>query len=388
MRIKKFFEPEIIFIFSYIFFLLSAFISYRVVQIRRFLISAFEEPTAYAYALTIFGLFMILIFIKTGKKIELKKEYKGFILLLVFIFAFFSVYLTLKIGYFLSFLIAFAYIALLYSISERLDLGIAAVFSAFLAFLSAFLSFYFSGSGFINPELRGEIAVSIYRAAFHGFAVFSSALAVAFFKRKRAFSLISLLSIIAIFSGFKSDAIAIILSSAIAALLLEKISIRELAVAALSIFLILTIASSYIALKTYAVWKIPPYLYPLYRFGFTFSVFSRIVSISMPLGYLRGKAIKDTTQHIVSIAVLNYEKPHIITSTLFGPLTLDFGIFGIILASLFIGLYLGLMSRRRNKLGIALYSMAIVHVLILIEVGLQLASILFLLSMLYLSLSE
>ncbi|RMF91096.1 MAG: hypothetical protein D6733_02180, partial [Methanobacteriota archaeon] len=79
-----------------------------------------------------------------------------------------------------------------------------------------------------------------------------------------------------------------------------------------------------------------------------------------------------------------YTEPHIITSTLFGPLTLDFGIAGTLLTALFVGLYLGAM-KKDTALQTCLYAMALTHVLILIEVGLQLSSVMFLLSMLYLS---
>jgi uncharacterized membrane protein len=89
----------------------------------------------------------------------------------------------------------------------------------------------------------------------------------------------------------------------------------------------------------------------------------------------------------VSTAVLGYSEPHIITSSLFGPLTLDFGVIGTILTAVFIGVYLGAM-KKGTTLRTCLYAMALTHVLVLIEVGLQLSSIMFLLSMMYLSVSE
>jgi uncharacterized membrane protein len=112
-----------------------------------------------------------------------------------------------------------------------------------------------------------------------------------------------------------------------------------------------------------------------------------VVDISLPLGALKGGAILDTTQMIVSTAVLGYEVPHIITSTLFGPLTLDFGVVGTLLTALFVGVYIGTL-KTDSTLRTCLYAMALTHILVLIEVGLQLSSIMFLLSMLYLSVDE
>jgi uncharacterized membrane protein len=254
------------------------------------------------------------------------------------------------------------------------------------AVLSA-LSILFRGVPILNAAAREATAVSTSRALFHGFGVFAGTLMVGFHERKKAALAVATLAFAGILSGFKSDAIAIILSAVIAGLLLGKITIRASAFAVFAIAFILTGISTYIALVAHGVWNIPPYLYPFYRFGFTFSVFSKITDMAFPFGALEGRAILNTTQEIVSTAVLGYSEPHIITSSLFGPLTLDFGVIGTILTAVFIGVYLGAM-KKGTTLRTCLYAMALTHVLVLIEVGLQLSSIMFLLSMMYLSVSE
>ncbi len=243
------------------------------------------------------------------------------------------------------------------------------------------------GIPILSSAAREKTAVSAGRALFHGFGVFAGALFVGFYSKRKAAAAVTVLVIAGLLSGFKSDAIAIILSASIAGLLLDRINLRALGFTAAAIAFILTGVSTFIALVAHAVWNIPPYLYPLYRFGFTFSVYSKIVETSLPFGALHGLAIMSTTQEIVSTAVLEYSEPHIITSTLFGPLTLDFGIFGIILTALFIGVYLGAM-KKDTTLRTCLYAMALTHVLVLIEVGLQLSSVMFLLSMMYLSIRQ
>jgi uncharacterized membrane protein len=83
--------------------------------------------------------------------------------------------------------------------------------------------------------------------------------------------------------------------------------------------------------------------------------------------------------------VLDYSTPHIITSTLLGPGMLDFGLLGIALTAVLLGLYLGATYRAaKSKTQLALYAVALTHSFILVEVGLQLTSFIFFLSLLYL----
>lgn len=385
IRFENLAEPEAAFPLAYFIFLASAFIAYQLPETQRFLLGSFSgRPSFGAYLASMLGVLIMVFFVKVGKKIEIKRS--EILLPVVSFLGFSSVYLTLNIGIIISLFAGLSYAALLFFISRKSEIKSILLVSYSIALISAVFSLY-TGAGVIRPELRGEIAVSAYRAVFHGFAVLSAALLVGFFEKKKAFSGIVLLAFLGMLSGFKSDAIAVIGSAALAGLLLRRISLKELLGAFFSVFLILTLASTYIAKKSYLAWEIHPLLYPVYRFGFTFSVFSKIYEMSMPLGYLHGRAIADTTQRIMSTAVLNYSSPHIITSSLFGPLTLDFGIIGILLTSCFMGTYLGIMNAKKEKPQLCLYSMSLMHALILIEVGLQQASMLFLLSMLYLSLN-
>jgi uncharacterized membrane protein len=122
-----------------------------------------------------------------------------------------------------------------------------------------------------------------------------------------------------------------------------------------------------------------------YRAGVTFGVFSDIVGMSMPFGYLHGNAFLSVSQEIVSTEVLDYSTPHIITSTLLGPGMLDFGLLGVALTTVLLGLYLGAVyGMAKGKTQLAFYSVALTHSFILVEVGLQLTSVIFFLSLLYL----
>ncbi|MFQ5800304.1 MAG: hypothetical protein ACE5HH_01110 [Candidatus Hydrothermarchaeales archaeon] len=381
----KILEAEFAVPAAYLLFLLFAFLSFKIPVTRRYLIDSFSAPPSVeAYLLSLFGIAAFMLSVRIGKRMEVKAGSP--LLLGVFVTTSAVVYLTLNIHILLAILAGSGYAALLFFLSSQQDFKKLTNLVFFLGLLSAF-TILIHGIPLLSATAREAAAVSPSRALFHGFGVFAAALLVGFYDRKKAATAVLVLAIAGLLSGFKSDAIAIIVSASIAGLLLKRITIRAAVAAVLAVGLILTGVSTFIALIAYGTWNIPPYLYPFYRFGFTFSVFSRIADLALPFGLLKGQAILNTTQEIVSTAVLGYHEPHIITSTLFGPLTLDFGILGTLLTAVLIGLYFGAM-KRNTTLQTCLYAMGLTHVLVLIEVGLQLSSVMFLLSMLYLSISE
>ncbi len=380
--LKKALEPEVAVPLAYLIFLFSAYLSFKIPVTSRYLRGSFvSPPTGEAYILSIFAVAFFVLAVKKGRTLKIKQSSP--ILATVFVFTTAVVYLTLRIHPLLAILMGGGYTVLLYYISDQGDLKKLGGLVLVLA-VAAAATTILKGIPILNAAAREEAAVSTTRALFHGLGVFAGTLFVGVYNRKKALSAVAILSIIGLISGFKSDAIAIIVSASIAGILLDRIGMREVSLALISVFLILTGASTFIAQTSYQIWNIPPYFYPFYRFGFTFSVFSKITDIAIPFGSLGGLAFLSTTQEIVSTSVLNYPEPHIITSTLLGPLTLDFGIPGALATAAFVGLYLGAM-RKDSILRKCLYAMALTHVVILIEVGLQLSSIMFLLSMLYLS---
>jgi hypothetical protein len=382
---EKVFEPEYALPLAYLVFLISAFLAFKIPVTSKFLIRSFATtPSLEAYLLSLLGISVIILSIKLGRRVEIRNGWP--ILAGVFVTTTAVVYLTLSIHILLALLMGGGYAVLLYYLSTQSDFNRLTNLIFLLALLSAF-SILVRGIPILSSSAREATAVSTSRALFHGFGVFAGALFIGFYNRRRAVLAVSVLALAGILSGFKSDAIAIILSASIAGLLLKKVSFKAAGLAVLAIGFILTIVSTYIALVAHGVWNIPPYFYPFYRFGFTFSVYSKIVDLAFPFGALGGQAILNTTQEIMSTTVLGYSEPHIITSSLFGPLTLDFGVLGTILTALFVGIYLGAM-KKDSTLRTCLYAMALTHVLVLIEVGLQLSSIMFLLSMMYLSVSE
>lgn len=388
---RKVFSPWTALPSVYVVFLILAYLAYRIPVTAEFLLTprgAFTAPpSSWSYLVSILGLLVFIYSCGLGKKIRI-----GGRVFLVLTGIFLLTALTLKLAFDLHPLVylgvALGYTILLTLVSKSLgEVEKIILASMGLALLFA-MSILFRGIPIVEAEARVSIAVTPARALFHGFGAFSAVMLIVYQPRRLAIPSILVLAFIGVLAGFKSDAVSILVSATIAGLITKRIALKETLGGGLLVILILTLLSNYIAEDAYGGWKIPPYLYPFYRAGFTMGVFSRIVELSMPAGYLRGRALLDVAQRMASTEVLDYREPHIITSTLFGPGMLDFGLLGVVLTALFLGLYLGLMyNSAYTRLQLALYAMALTHVFILVEVGVQLTSIIYLLSLLYLFVS-
>ncbi|MBI5253789.1 MAG: hypothetical protein HY930_05265 [Euryarchaeota archaeon] len=387
-------SPEISVAIVYFVFLFFAFISFKIANTREFLLIPrgyfANAPSFLAYVISLLGVAVLFFSVKIGRKLAVAQAVAfatPVVLACVFATASLALYLTFPLPVLAIFTISGSYTFLLWFISKRLhDVDFLISISLVLAFFFSFLTLL-GGAPILSAASRQAAAIAPARALFHGFAVFSAVLLIAFYEKRKATATIFLLAILAALSGFKSDATAILVSAGIAGLLLKRISAKELLLGLTGVIFLLTAVSTYIAGISYGAWKVAPHLYIFYRTGLTFSVFDRVVQLSFPFGYLHGSTLLSTTQEIVSTAVLGYKEPHIITSTLLGPGMLDFGVFGVVLTCASLGIYLGMMHDLRDAMRTCLYAIALTHTFILIEVGVQLSSIIFYLSLLYLALS-
>jgi hypothetical protein len=376
---RKFLRPEIAVPFFYITFLVFAFLSYNISTTRRFL----QPPDITSYLLSFLGISIIAISALAGRQARFK--HPRVILAVVFGLGYLSMSAEFPELGIVNVIIPGLYALILWGASERLEKTHMITISLVAISLLASLLIFLRNIPILDALSREEVAVTPLRALFHGSAVFAAALLSALYERKFLAGIL-LLVVMGIASGFKSDAIAVILSALIAGILVKEPRAKDIIAAIAGVLFILTVVSTHIASLSYGSWNIPPSLYIFYRCGFTFSVFDRIIKLSLPLGHTFGRAFFDPSQEIISTVVLNYEKPHIITSTMFGPGTLDFGIVGLVLTASFIGVYLGAMHTLiQRPVQACLYAIALTHVLILIEVGLQPTSLIFLLSLFYLA---
>ncbi len=382
-------RPEIAVPLVYLLFISFAFLSYIITDTSRYLLAPggpFSKPGIMTYTITLLSIAIFSASAILGRKVSIREE---IILVLVFIAAFLALYLTFEVPLVAVLAASGGFAILLFFISKKID-DPAITWVAFSIATLASFSLLYKGIPLLETVSREATAIDPSRAIFHGFAVLAASFLIAFYKKRTAFAGILFLLTLAILSGFKSDAIALIASASITGLILRKTSLKEIGAGIIAVILILALAGTYIAEVAYGSWNVPEIYYIFYRAGLTFAVFDRIALMSFPFGALHGEALLDATQMVTSIKVLPelYTEPHIITSTLIGPGMLDFGVPGAFATVFFVGVSLGMMDNmRQSTILTCLYAIALTHTFILVEVGLQLTSILFYLALLYLGTS-
>ena len=131
------------------------------------------------------------------------------------------------------------------------------------------------------------------------------------------------------------------------------------------------IAVGYIASQSIAGqhWTVNPLELIFYRAGFTLEVLERIIPLA---GTTNGKILgmifsSGSPRTFIGEYVLHYNV--CLTSTLFGPVMLDFGYIGLAVQMLFMGSFLALLHKAKKGAGIGIYAFILTHTIIWIETG-------------------
>lgn len=228
------------------------------------------------------------------------------------------------------------------------------------------------GIPLFDSVLKSNATTDIWRISYLIFLPSINILLARYYKKKYLF-LVLIGSIVYILNGYRTSVIGILGSTFITLYYIEKIS-RKLGI----IFIISIVAGGicigYIASQSIANqhWMLNPLELIFYRAGFTLEVFQRILNLS---GTTHG--------HILSM-IFSSGSPRTfignyvltdnvcITSTLFGPVYLDFGIIGLTIQMLFLGTFLKLLNKMvkvEKGIFIGIYSIILIHTLIWIETG-------------------
>lgn len=191
--------------------------------------------------------------------------------------------------------------------------------------------------------------------------------------KKRYLILVLIGAVIYGLNGYRTSVIGVLGSVFITMYYLKKIS-RTSGIIFICLILFGAVSIGYIASQSIANqhWMLNPIELVFYRAGFTLEVFERIIHLA---GTTHG--------HILSM-VFSSGSPRTfignyvltdnvcLTSTLFGPVYLDFGIIGLSIQMLFLGAFLKLIHKiaiSKKGIAIGIYSIILVHTLIWIETG-------------------
>ena len=225
------------------------------------------------------------------------------------------------------------------------------------------------GIPLLSSTLKANATTNIWRIAYPLFLIMINILLAKYYDKKYLL-LVILGALIFGLNGYRTSVLGILGSSFITLYYLEKIS-RKVGIVFIAIIVMGIMAIGYIASKSIATqsWTLNPLELIFYRAAFTLELFEKIIPLA---GTTHGHILSmifssGSPRTFVGEYVMKYT--FCATSTLFGPVMLDFGYIGLTVQMLVMGLLLGLIHKLKKGIGAGIYSMILTHTLIWIETG-------------------
>jgi oligosaccharide repeat unit polymerase len=250
-------------------------------------------------------------------------------------------------------------------LSEKL-LAILAIVALILQALNLVL---LGGIPLFSSTLKANATTNIWRVAYPLFLIMINLLLAKYYRREYLI-LIIIGALIFGLNGYRTSVLGILGSSFITLYYLDKIS-RKLGIAFIAVIVIGLMAVGYIASQSIASqnWTLNPLELIFYRAAFTLEVFEKIIPLA---GTTNGHILSmifssGSPRTFIGEYVLNYTV--CLTSTLFGPVMLDFGYVGLAVQMFFMGIFLELVHKLKKGIGVGIYSIILTHTIIWIETG-------------------
>ena len=250
-------------------------------------------------------------------------------------------------------------------LSEKLLLALAII----ALILQALNLVLLGGIPLFSSTLKASATTNIWRVAYPLFLIAANLLLAKYYNRKYLV-LIIIGAVIFGLNGYRTSVLGILGSSFITLYYLDRIS-RRLGIAFIAVMLSGLMAVGYIASQSIAgqTWTLNPLELLFYRAAFTLEVFERILPLAGTTG---GKILamifsSGSPRTFIGEYVLHYNV--CLTSTLFGPVMLDFGYLGLAIQMIFMGAFLGVIHKIKRGAGIGIYAFILTHTIIWIETG-------------------
>ena len=225
------------------------------------------------------------------------------------------------------------------------------------------------GIPLFDSVLKSRATTNIWRIAYPLFLIMINLLLAKHYDKKYLLLVIAGALIFSL-NGYRTSVLGILGSTFITLYYLKKIS-RKLGILFIVIIFIGILSVGYIASQSIANqhWTLNPLELVFYRAAFTLEVFEKIIPLG---GTTNGHVLSmifssGSPRTFIGNYVLHYDV--CLTSTLFGPAYLDFGLVGLTIQMLFMGTFLQLVHKLKEGIGVGIYSIIITHTLIWIETG-------------------
>ena len=225
------------------------------------------------------------------------------------------------------------------------------------------------GIPLFNSVLKSNATTNIWRIAYPLFLIMINILIAKYYK-KRYLLLVLIGALVFGLNGYRTSVIGILLSVFITMYYINKID-KKIAVSFIGLIVVGLLAIGYIASQSISTqhWMLNPLELIFYRAGFTLEVFERILRLGgtthghiLSMIFSSGSPRTFIGQYVLTDNVC-------ITSTIFGPAYLDFGLIGMLIQMFFMGAFLKVLNLVEKKVGIGIYSVVLTHTLIWIETG-------------------
>lgn len=232
------------------------------------------------------------------------------------------------------------------------------------------------GIPLFSATLKAQAASKIWLLSYIIFLPSINVL-LAKYNRKSHYALLLIGLILFALTGYRTTPIAIMLSSLITLYYTRDIDLKYIILAIVAIALML-LAVGFIAVQaiSWQHWTLNPIELVSYRAAFTLNILVKAIenqfSTMGALFYATLTGFFTHTDPRVLVGIATLSQDHSITSTIFGPALLDFGIVGMIIQMFFIGFILKLLhSIQNNKKSIftAFYGILLAQTIIWIETG-------------------
>ena len=232
------------------------------------------------------------------------------------------------------------------------------------------------GIPLFSATLKAKAATKIWLLSYIVFLPSINVL-LAKYNRKSHYILLLIGLLLFALTGYRTTPIAIMLSALISLYYTRDVDLRYIFLAILAIVMVL-LAVGFIAVQaiSWQHWTLNPIELISYRAAFTLNILSKAIenqfSTMGKLFYatLTGFFTHSDARVLVGMATIN--RDHSITSTIFGPALLDFGILGMIIQMIFIGIILKtlhVIQNHRKSIFSAFYGILLSQTIIWIETG-------------------
>ena len=251
-------------------------------------------------------------------------------------------------------------------LSEKIIL----IFIAAALILQSLNMILLGGIPLFDSVLKANATTNLWRIAYPLFLIFINILIAKYYSRKYLI-LVLLGALVFGLNGYRTSVVGILVSVFITMYYIRKIS-HKFGILFVIIIALGGLAVGYIASKSIATqtWTLNPVELVFYRAAFTLEVLEKIIPLA---GTTHGHILSmifssGSPRSFIGNYVLHYDV--CLTSTLFGPVMLDFGYVGLTIQMLFMGVFLKILHSIIQKgVGIGIYSIILTHTLIWIETG-------------------